>query len=170
MYIFILLLKWCCTPNSLWVDFYEAYFLGGLRLPLNAFTMGLLFRLGIAPNQLNPNGWRIIVAMQVLWRKVFEANHPLTVDEFLYCYKPSEINQSIGFYQFSARHNDCRMIRSLSSSDREWKKDFLFIFLFFCFFFYFFVSGFWAGNPIEVGRDWFPSTIGAWSRLCPKGR
>ena len=99
---------------------------------------------------------------------MFEANHPLIVDEFLYCYKPSEINQSIGFYQFSARHNDCRMIRSLSSSDREWKKDFLF-FIFFCFF-VFFVSGFWAGNPIEVGRVWFPSTIGAWSRLCPKGR
>ena len=137
-------------------------------MPLNAFTRGLLFRLVIASNQLNPNGWRIIVAMQVLWRKVFEANHPLTVDEFLYCYKPSEINQSIGFYQFSARHNDYRMIRSLSSSDREWKKDFLF-FIFFCFF-VFFVSGFWAGNPIEVGRDWFPSTIGAWSRLCPKGR
>ena len=50
------------------------------------------------------------------------------------------------------------MIRSLSSSAKEWKKEF------------FFVSGFWAGNPIEVGKDWFPFTIGAWSRLYSKGR
>jgi len=58
--------EWCCTLNSSWVGFYEAYFLGSLRLPLNASTRELLFRLGVAPNQLNPNGWRIITAVQVL--------------------------------------------------------------------------------------------------------
>ena len=46
--------------------------LGGLTLPLNAFAREILTRLGIAPNELNPNGWRIIVAMQVLWREFFE--------------------------------------------------------------------------------------------------
>jgi len=56
-----------------------------LRLPLNAFAREILTRLNIAPNQLNPNGWRIIVAMQVSWREVFEGNCPLSVDEFLYC-------------------------------------------------------------------------------------
>ena len=30
--------------------------------------------------------------MQVLWKEVFEGDHPLTMDKFLYCYKPSEIN------------------------------------------------------------------------------
>lgn len=100
--------------------------LGGLRLPLNAFARETLTRLGIAPNQFNLNGWRIIVAMQVLWREVFEGNGPYTVDEFLYCYKPFGINQSLGFYQFSARGSDCRMIRSLPMSDRKWKKEFFF--------------------------------------------
>ena len=46
--------------------------LGGLTLPLNAFAREILTRLGIGPNELNPNGWRIIVAMQVLWREFFE--------------------------------------------------------------------------------------------------
>ena len=58
--------EWCCTPNSPRVGIYEAYLLGGLRLPLNAFARELLHGLGIRPNQLNSNGWRIIVAMQVL--------------------------------------------------------------------------------------------------------
>ena len=79
---------------------YEVYLLCSVRFPLNAFAREVLHRLCIAPNQLNPNGWRIIMAMQVLWREVFEGNHPLTMDEFLYCYKPSEINQSLGFINF----------------------------------------------------------------------
>ena len=89
--------EWCCTPNSR-VVIYEAYLLGGLRLPLNAFARKLLHRLGFGPNQFNPDAWRIIVSMQVLWREVFDANHPFIVDEFLYCYKPFEISQSLGFY------------------------------------------------------------------------
>ena len=95
--------------------------------------------------------------MQVLWREVFKGNRPFTVDEFLYCYKPSGISQPLGFYQFSARGSDYRMIRSLPSSDREWKKEF------------FFVSGPWAGDPFEVGQDTFPPLVNNLGRLCPEG-
>ena len=70
---------------------YTSYLLAGLRFPLNYFCRGLFHRLGIGPNQLNPNGWRMIVAMQVLWREMFEGNYPIAVDEFHYCYKPLEI-------------------------------------------------------------------------------
>ncbi|KAK9995437.1 hypothetical protein SO802_020123 [Lithocarpus litseifolius] len=103
---------------------YEAYLLGGLRLPLNAFARELLVRLGLG-------------------REVFGGDHPLTVNEFLFCYKLSEISQSVGFYQFKAKGTENRLIKSLVSSDRNWKIEF------------FFVSGFWVGNPIEVGRDTF---------------
>ena len=47
--------------------------------------------------QFNPNAWRLVVSMQVLSREVFEGDCPLTVDKFPFCYKPSEINQSLGF-------------------------------------------------------------------------
>ena len=76
--------------------------MGGFRLPLNAFARELLVRLGLGICQFNPNAWRLVVSIQVLWREVFEGDRPLIVDEFLYYYKPTEINQSFGFYQFQA--------------------------------------------------------------------
>ena len=148
--------EWCCQPRFR-IGVYKAYLLGGLRLLLNSFARELLSRLGLGVCQFNPNAWRLIVSMQVLWREVFEGNRSLTVDEFLFCYKPSEINQSFGFYQFTAREKDYRLIKSLVTSDRNWKTEF------------FFVSGFWAGRPIEVDRDPFPPYTGELGNLRPEG-
>ena len=89
--------EWCCSPSS-GLGVYASYLLAGLRFPLNSFCRGLLYRLGIGPNQLNPSGWRTIVTMQVLWREALEGNRPITVDEFLYYYKLLEIKKSAGFY------------------------------------------------------------------------
>ena len=86
--------------------------------------------------------------MQILCREVFGGDRSLTVDEFLFFYKPSEISQSISFYQYTARGRNYRLIKSLASSDRNWKTEF------------FFVSGFWAGNPVDVGRDTLHLTLG----------
>ena len=133
-------------------------FWGGLRFSLNAFTRELLVRLGLGICQFNPNAWRLIISMQVLWRVVFRGDHPLIVDEFLYYYKPSEIHQSLGFYQFTARGKDCRLIRSLPSSNRKWKMEF------------FFVSDFWARNPTDVGRDTFGRYTGDLGNLRPVGK
>lgn len=41
--------EWCCTHNF-GVSIYEAYLLGGLRLPLNDFAREILHRLGIGMN------------------------------------------------------------------------------------------------------------------------
>ena len=120
--------EWYCQPHF-GIGIYEAYLLGGLRLPLIAFARELLTRLGLGVCQFNPNAWRFIIFIQVLWREVFEGDCPLTVDEFLYCYNPSEINQSLGFYQFIARGNDCRLIKSLVTSKRIWKTEFFFVLL-----------------------------------------
>ena len=88
--------------------------------------------------------------------KAFDRNRPFTVDEFLYYYKPSKISQSLGFYQFLARGSSCSLIRSLPLSDRRWKTEF------------FFVSGFWARNPVEVGKDPFLPYTGEMGRLRPE--
>ena len=100
---------------------------GGFKLPLNAFAKELPVRLGLGICQFNPNAWRLVISMQILWREVFGGDYPLTVDEFLFCYKPSEINQSLGFYQFTAKCKDYRLIKSLASFDRNWKIEFIFV-------------------------------------------
>ena len=110
--------EWCCQPRFE-IGIYEAYLLGRLRLPLNSFARELLTRLGLGVCQFNSNAWRLVVSMQVLCREVFEGNCSLTVDKFLYCHKPSDINQSLGFYQFTARGKDYRLIKSLVTSDRN---------------------------------------------------
>ena len=39
--------EWCCNPHFE-ISVYEAYFLGGFTLPLNAFVRELLVKLGLA--------------------------------------------------------------------------------------------------------------------------
>ena len=46
--------EWCCSPFSLF-GVYTSYLLAGFRFPLNSFCRSLFHRLGIGPNQLNPN-------------------------------------------------------------------------------------------------------------------
>ena len=52
--------EWCCQPHF-GIGIYEAYLLGGLRLPLNTFARELLTRLGLGVCQFNPTAWRLIV-------------------------------------------------------------------------------------------------------------
>ena len=47
--------EWCCSPSS-GLGVYTSYLLAGLRFLLNSFCRDLFQRLGIGPNQLNPNG------------------------------------------------------------------------------------------------------------------
>ena len=56
--------EWCCNPHF-GIGVYEAYFLGGLRLPLNAFARELLVRLGLGVCQFNPNAWRLIISTKI---------------------------------------------------------------------------------------------------------
>nr|XP_023903241.1 uncharacterized protein LOC112015114 [Quercus suber] len=95
--------------------------------------------------------------MQVLWREALEGNCPITVDEFFYCYKPSEIKKSAGFYQFSSRGSYYSLIKGRSSSDKLWKKEF------------FIISGNWAEDPADVGNAPFPPFTGPLGRLLPEG-
>ena len=95
--------------------------------------------------------------MQVLWHETLEGNCPITVDEFLYCYKPLKIKKSAGFYQISSRGPHFSLIKGHSSSDRLWKTKF------------FIISGDWAGDPIDVNSAHFLPFTSPLGRLCPEG-
>ena len=94
--------------------------------------------------------------MQVLWREALEGNCPITVNEFLYCYKPSEIKRSVGFYQFSSRGFYYSLIKGRSSSGRLWKTEF------------FIISGNWARDPVDVHRAPFSPFTNPIGRLRPE--
>ena len=49
------------------VCFYESAFVCELRFPVHPFLMELLDYFGIAPGQLMPNSWRIVVSCMGIW-------------------------------------------------------------------------------------------------------
>lgn len=71
---------------------------------------------------------------------------------------PVQISMSLGVFQFSPGVELFKLITSLSFQfSPEWKSEF------------FFIYGFWIGDPIEVGRDAFPSLDDVWGHPYPTG-
>ena len=94
-----------CSSKYDDVAFYKADFNVGLRFPLQPFMRELLDRLCLLPSQLTPNAWRTAISCMVLWRVCSKGADSLTVDEFLYCYKPCQIAVSPGFWTLNSRQN-----------------------------------------------------------------
>ena len=65
------------------VCFYESAFVCGLRFPVHPFLMELLDSFGIAPGQLMPNSWRIVVSSMGIWLATTDRGM-LKVDELVY--------------------------------------------------------------------------------------
>ncbi len=131
----------CCPKYECDVVFYEADLRAGLRFPVQPFVRELLDFLGLAPGQVNPNGWRTIVSCMAMWR-VNNGCEELTVDEFLFCYEPCQIALSRGFWTFKNRDANTKVVQGLPSSNRIWKDK------------YFFVCGDnWERLPQEDPRD-----------------
>ena len=94
--------EWCCQPRF-GIGIYEAYLLGGLRLPLNSFARELLTRLGLGVCQFNPNAWRLVVSMQVLWREVFEGTVLLLWTSSSIVTSPPRLTSSLAFTNLQPR-------------------------------------------------------------------
>ena len=71
--------------------FYKVIFQCGLRFPVHPFIMELLGHFNIAPGQLMPNSWRIVISCMEIWLAVTEGDM-IRVDEFkyLYCLKETK--------------------------------------------------------------------------------
>uniref|UniRef100_A0A2N9H5N7 Transposase (putative) gypsy type domain-containing protein n=1 Tax=Fagus sylvatica TaxID=28930 RepID=A0A2N9H5N7_FAGSY len=145
----------CCPKYVGDVAFYEADLKAGLRFPMQPFVRELLDFLGLAPGQVNPNGWRTIIACMVMWRVCSNGSEDLSVDEFLFCYEPCQIALSRGFWTFKNRDANSRVVQGLPTSDRIWKDK------------YFFVCGDnWERLPQEDPRD-FVGVRRSWGTPSP---
>ena len=68
------------------VCFYESSFACGLRFLVHLNLMELLNHFGIAPGQLMPNSWRIVVSCMGIWLAAMDEDM-LRVDELVYLYR-----------------------------------------------------------------------------------
>ena len=71
------------------VCFYEAAFLWKLRFPVHPFIMKLLGHFNIAPRQLMPNSWRIVISCMEIWLAATDGDM-VKVDKFTYLYRLKE--------------------------------------------------------------------------------
>ena len=79
------------------VCFYKAAFLCGLRLPVHPFIMELLDHFSIAPRQLMPNSWRIVVSCMGIWLAAANGDM-IRVDELVYLYRLKSSKEH-GYYE-----------------------------------------------------------------------
>ena len=68
----------------------------GARLPLHLLVPGVLVHWGLAPSQLNPNAYKIMARMHILWRMWFETDP--SVEEVCHLYKPSSKKSEAGYF------------------------------------------------------------------------
>ena len=76
--------------------------------------MELLSHFSIAPEQLMPNSWRIVVSCMEIWLATTEGDM-IKVDEFTYLYYLKE-SKEYRYYELVPWVRDARIIRGLPSS------------------------------------------------------
>ena len=107
------------------VCFYEAAFLCGLRFLTHPFIMELLHYLNIAPRQLMPNSWRIVISCMVIWT-IISNGDMITLNEFVYLYRLKE-SKDFGYYELIPWDRRSRLIVDLPSSFCYWKSRYFFV-------------------------------------------
>ena len=103
------------------ICFYEAAFSCGLRFPIHPFIMELLDHFGIAPGQIMPNLWRIVVNCMEIWLATI--GDMIKVGELVHMYRLKE-SKEYGYYELVPWGRKTRIVKGLPSSFRYCKSRF----------------------------------------------
>ena len=105
------------------VCFFEVAFDNGLRFPLHPFIKGVLQHFNVCPSQLAPNGWGILVGLQVFfWDRGLGVP---SIAFLLYLFNLKKTSE--GFLYFSRRSGAPLVISDLPTSHRLWKGRYFFV-------------------------------------------
>ena len=84
------------------------------RFPIHPFLMELLNRFGIAPGQLMPNSWRIVVNCMGIWLAATDGDM-IKVNELVYLYR-LKASKKHGYYELFPWERRTRIVRDFPSS------------------------------------------------------
>ncbi|KAI8529995.1 hypothetical protein RHMOL_Rhmol11G0019600 [Rhododendron molle] len=100
---------------------------GGLRLPFPAVAREVLSFLGLAPGQIVPNSWRLLIGCAALWGAMSDGITPLTKGPFLNQFLIKEAPGGTGWYYFTKRPGGGELITDLLNVHKNWKDKFFFV-------------------------------------------
>lgn len=113
------------------VDLFSLMFSNGLQLPFCRLIRDILNFLKLAPAQLHPNAWRIMVVSCIVFRQVLNdesEDYPdLTAREFLLVYWIIRLDGSLCSFQSRASEKRFMTLEKRFSFINEWQRSFLFI-------------------------------------------
>lgn len=102
------------NPPKGHVAFYEKMFEFGVRFPLHPFAQESLAEVNIAPAQLAPNGWDILLGCWMLWWglevDVASADY-LTLSQFLSFYTVKNLPKKPGRFYLTARQGVGKLVK-----------------------------------------------------------
>ncbi|KAL5839954.1 hypothetical protein ACOSQ4_012562 [Xanthoceras sorbifolium] len=104
--------------------FHPSFMELGVRLPLKPYLRRFLRDIGLAPAQISPNGWRVLIGMWSLW-KVLGIKTDLSFAEIQHCYKLApHTHGGDGWWYLASWTKQAGegLITGLPISKKEWKK------------------------------------------------
>ncbi|KAK9232014.1 hypothetical protein WN943_022256 [Citrus x changshan-huyou] len=112
-------------PPRGYVTLYLESFKYGLRCPLQPYFARILNGLNLAPGQLNPNGWRVLSGLFILWDRCCQGEP--TVDEVKHLYQLKSSPKDAGWYYFQSGTKSRKPITDLpTGGGGTWKRKFFF--------------------------------------------
>lgn len=111
------------SPNEDWVYFYTFIFKFSFKFPITKFVKEIIIYYNLAPTQLMPNAWRILLGIEVLAERL---GIEFLMSEFINCYSLVENNDDLSRYLFRSQHK-YSIINDSSTINKLWKSKYIFV-------------------------------------------